>query len=125
MAPPPARMRALHAEGAAALVARRSIGDASAEATANPATFRRAPRLGYAVTMSLGETARQPELGRAAACFADPEAARQAVAAFDLRQLPPAFYANPYPTYRALRELAPVRRMPDGSIFLSRHADCV
>jgi hypothetical protein len=25
------------------------------------------------------------------------------------------FYANPYPTYRALRETEPVKRLPNGS----------
>jgi cytochrome P450 len=43
--------------------------------------------------------------------------------AFDLRALPPGFYRDPYPTYRWLREHDPVRRMPDGSLFLTRHAD--
>jgi cytochrome P450 len=47
------------------------------------------------------------------------------VEAFDLRQLPPAYYVNPYPYYHALREHAPVHRFPDGSYFLSRYADCV
>lgn len=42
---------------------------------------------------------------------------------FDLRRLPPAFYDDPYPTYRRLREAAPVHRLPDGSLFLTRHAD--
>ncbi len=42
---------------------------------------------------------------------------------FDLRQLPASFYANPYPTYHALRRVAPVLRGPDGSYFLTRHAD--
>jgi cytochrome P450 len=42
---------------------------------------------------------------------------------FDLRQLPATFYENPYPTYRALRASAPVHLLPDGSYFLSRHAD--
>jgi len=42
---------------------------------------------------------------------------------FDLAHLTPAFLADPYPTYRALREQAPVKRMPDGSVFLTRHAD--
>ena len=37
----------------------------------------------------------------------------------------PIFYANPYPTYHALREHAPVHRLPDGGYFLSRYADCV
>ena len=45
--------------------------------------------------------------------------------AFDLRRLPPAFYADPFPTYRMLRETDPVRVMPDGSVFLSRYADMV
>lgn len=43
--------------------------------------------------------------------------------AFDLRHLPQAFYDDPYPTYRALREEAPVYRLPDGSLFLTRYAD--
>ncbi len=43
--------------------------------------------------------------------------------AFDLRHLPESFYVDPYPTYHWLREHDPVRRMPDGSIFLTRHAD--
>ena len=46
-------------------------------------------------------------------------------ASFDLRALPPSFYANPYPTYHALRTHDPVRHMPDGSYFLTRYADVV
>ena len=42
---------------------------------------------------------------------------------FDLAALPPAFYEDPYPTYRALRARAPVKRLPDGSVFLTRWAD--
>jgi len=53
----------------------------------------------------------------------DPTIAREVAARFDLAQLPPDFYANPYPYYRALREHAPVKRMPDGSCFLSRYDD--
>jgi len=49
--------------------------------------------------------------------------AREIAAAFDLRALPPDFLANPYPVYAVLRETDPVRRMPDGSLFLTRHAD--
>jgi cytochrome P450 len=45
--------------------------------------------------------------------------------AFDLSRLEPAFYADPYPTYRALREHAPVKRMADGSWFLTRFEDVV
>ncbi|MEP7102036.1 MAG: cytochrome P450, partial [Burkholderiales bacterium] len=44
---------------------------------------------------------------------------------FDLRRLSDAFYDDPFPTYRALREHAPVKRMPDGSVFLTRYADIV
>ena len=44
---------------------------------------------------------------------------------FDLRALSDVFYADPFPTYRALREHAPVKRMPDGSVFLTRYADIV
>ncbi|CAM5780209.1 cytochrome P450 [Rhizobacter fulvus] len=47
------------------------------------------------------------------------------IATFDLRNLPDAFYDDPFPTYRALREQAPVKRMPDGSVFLTRYADIV
>ncbi len=47
------------------------------------------------------------------------------LAAFDLRALPRAFYLNPYPVFHALRETEPVKRMPDGSVFLTRHADLV
>jgi cytochrome P450 len=53
------------------------------------------------------------------------EAARALVDAFDLRHLPPEFYANPFPWYHALRALDPVRRMPDGSYFLTRYADII
>src|SRR3954470_22860213 len=54
-----------------------------------------------------------------------PERARDIAAAFDLRALPADFYANPYPVYEYLREHEPVRRMPDGSWFLTRYADLV
>ncbi|MEP7274909.1 MAG: cytochrome P450 [Betaproteobacteria bacterium] len=52
-----------------------------------------------------------------------PDEARQVAAGFDLAHLSPAFYANPYPYYRALREHAPVKAMPDGSWFLTRYDD--
>ena len=51
--------------------------------------------------------------------------AEQIAATLDLRALPPDFYANPYPVYDVLRAQEPVRRMPDGSYFLTRHADLV
>jgi cytochrome P450 len=44
---------------------------------------------------------------------------------FDLKRLPDAFYDDPFPTYRALRTHAPVKRMADGGVFLSRYADVV
>ena len=44
---------------------------------------------------------------------------------FDLRALPASFYADPFPIYHALRAHAPIKRMPDGSILLTRHADLI
>ena len=49
---------------------------------------------------------------------------REAALGFDLKRLDAAFLADPFPTYRALREHDPVHRMPDGSYFLSRYDDC-
>jgi cytochrome P450 len=42
---------------------------------------------------------------------------------FDLAKLPADFYTDPYPYYAALQEFDPVRRMPDGSYFLTRYRD--
>ena len=53
------------------------------------------------------------------------ERAREIAASFDLRALPQDFYANPNPVYACLRESEPVKRMPDGSVFLTRNADLV
>src|SRR4030081_639438 len=50
---------------------------------------------------------------------------RELAANFDLEKLTPEFYANPYPTYRALREYEPVKRLPNGSWFLTRYDDLV
>ena len=44
---------------------------------------------------------------------------------FDLRHLSDAFYDDPFPIYRALRSHAPVKRLPDGGVFLTRYADVV
>ena len=52
-------------------------------------------------------------------------AARDVADHFDLARLPVDFYVNPYPTYRALREHAPVKHMADGSWFLTRFDDVV
>ncbi|MFM1992067.1 MAG: hypothetical protein RJA99_5024 [Pseudomonadota bacterium] len=43
--------------------------------------------------------------------------------AFQLSSPPAAFYDDPYPTYRALREHDPVRVLDNGSVFLTRHDD--
>ena len=51
--------------------------------------------------------------------------ARELAAGFDIEKLTPEFYADPYPTYRALREHEPVKRMPNGSWFLTRYDDLV
>jgi cytochrome P450 len=51
--------------------------------------------------------------------------ARELADGFDLEHLTPEFYANPYPTYRALREREPVKRMRNGSYFLTRYDDLV
>lgn len=42
---------------------------------------------------------------------------------FDLQALSPAFYDDPYPTYRSLLAHAPVKLMPNGSYFLTRYDD--
>ena len=47
------------------------------------------------------------------------------IAEFDLRALPAGFLDDPYPIYRYLRAEKPVLAMPDGSYFLTRHADLV
>ena len=53
------------------------------------------------------------------------QSAADIVRGFDLNRLDSAFLNDPYPTYKALRELAPVHRLPDGSFFLTRHDDLV
>jgi cytochrome P450 len=50
---------------------------------------------------------------------------RALAAGFDIEKLTPEFYADPYPTYRALREHEPVKRLPNGSYFLTRYDDLV
>ena len=51
--------------------------------------------------------------------------ARELATSFDIEKLTPEFYADPYPTYRALRQHEPVKRMPNGSYFLTRYDDLV
>ncbi|MDB6088718.1 MAG: cytochrome [Gammaproteobacteria bacterium] len=52
-----------------------------------------------------------------------PGGGRAIATAFDPSCLGRDFYEDPYPTYAALRTFDPVHRCPDGSYFLTRHAD--
>jgi cytochrome P450 len=52
-----------------------------------------------------------------------PDRVKSISASFDLRALPADFLVDPYPVYAHLRETEPVKRMPDGSYFLTRYAD--
>jgi cytochrome P450 len=61
----------------------------------------------------------------ASAASADSGPAPSLVRSFDLACLSQAFLDDPYPTYRALREHAPVRKLPDGSFFLTGYDDLV
>ncbi|MEO0315746.1 MAG: hypothetical protein RI928_2202 [Pseudomonadota bacterium] len=51
--------------------------------------------------------------------------ARAIADSFNLLQLPPGFHDHPFAVYRALREHAPVKAMPDGSYFLTRYDDLI
>ena len=51
--------------------------------------------------------------------------ARDIAESFDLRDLSVDFYVNPYPVYDVLRSHQPIRKMPDGTYFLTRYADLV
>jgi hypothetical protein len=42
---------------------------------------------------------------------------------FDPATPSPGFFSNPYPIYQMLREQDPLHRCPDGTWFLTRHAD--
>lgn len=53
----------------------------------------------------------------------DEAEAREKALAFDPKRLDPDYLDNPYPWYHALRDFDPVHRCPDGSWFLTRHAD--
>jgi cytochrome P450 len=53
------------------------------------------------------------------------DVARAIADGFDIEKLPAEFYQSPFPTYRALREHAPVKRMPNGAYFLTRYDDLV
>jgi hypothetical protein len=45
------------------------------------------------------------------------------VSGFDLRNLPADFYDDPFAYYAALQADSPVKRLPDGTFFLTRYAD--
>lgn len=51
--------------------------------------------------------------------------AKDIAAQFDLEHLPRDFYDNPFPYYQALRQHEPVKRMRNGSYFLTRYDDLV
>ena len=51
------------------------------------------------------------------------EQAAELIHSFNLARLGSAFLNDPYPTYTALREYAPIHRLPDGSFFLTRYDD--
>jgi cytochrome P450 len=53
------------------------------------------------------------------------ESARALAKDFDIKRIDAAFLADPFPTYRALRDYDPVHLMPDGSYFLTRYEDCL
>src|SRR6185295_2632131 len=57
---------------------------------------------------------------REARMRASPE---DAARTFDLKDLSDDFYRDPFPYYAALREHAPMKRLPDGAILLTRHRD--
>ncbi|MFN3764851.1 MAG: cytochrome P450 [Aliihoeflea sp.] len=59
------------------------------------------------------------ESSQALARDVDPKLARD----FDIGAVTKAFADDPFPTYRALLEHAPVKRFADGSVMLSRYAD--
>ena len=51
------------------------------------------------------------------------EAGPAAAQAFDISHLDVDFYENPYPVFHALRRHTPVKALPDGAWFLTRHQD--
>ncbi len=54
-----------------------------------------------------------------------PDHQRMIAEHFELASLPAGFHDDPFPTYRALREHAPIKRMADGSYFLTRYDDLI
>jgi cytochrome P450 len=51
------------------------------------------------------------------------DAVRRFADSFDLRNLPADFYENPFPYYAVLRDQSPVKRLPDGTFFVTRYDD--
>jgi len=47
------------------------------------------------------------------------------LAEFDLNSIDAAFIENPHPVLHALRRERPIHWNPDGSVYLTRHADCL
>jgi cytochrome P450 len=54
----------------------------------------------------------------------DDDDARAAARAFRFDRLPPGFHDDPYPVYAALQAHAPVHRLGEGQILVTRYADC-
>ena len=54
-----------------------------------------------------------------------PTESRAIAETFELASLPQGFHDDPFPVYRALQEHAPVKRMADGSYFLTRYDDLI
>ncbi|MGH6714291.1 MAG: cytochrome P450 [Bradyrhizobium sp.] len=50
---------------------------------------------------------------------------RELASRFDIQELSESFYENPYPVYHALREYEPVKRMRNGTYFLTRYDDII
>jgi len=68
-------------------------------------------------------TAYREAMTTAPAASIEDKQAAEMIEGFDLSRLGPAFLNEPFPTYRVLREYAPVHRLPDGSFFLTRYDD--
>src|SRR3954462_11015241 len=51
--------------------------------------------------------------------------ANELAASFDLEKLTPEFYDDHSPTYRALRENEPIKRLRNRTVFLTRYDDLV
>ena len=74
--------------------------------------------------MAAGEIASMQNAAAGGRAASD-EDARALAENFNIKRIDAAFLADPFPTYRALREYDPVHLMPDSSYFLARYDDCL